>query len=204
MTWSCVFTLDPHIRFFLGLCSVFKVQCLAILAFVLLPYRVDLYIIPRGLGYVNTFFDTFLRFFSETLGFVEKEACLTIAFICIKFSSKNLKKSADFSHFFSKKRRKSVKIFLCCAIFFVNFCLFFFSILRKSFEGSCNYIENSHIHRHHKPDTTSKTYCRSTHVSITEDKKGAMLSHSARISLVLVQTCTSRDTVVYHNKVQLL
>ena len=31
-----------------------------------------------------------------------------------------------------------------------------------------------------------------------------MLSHSARISLVLVQTCTSRDTLIYHNKVQLL
>ena len=63
MTWSCVFTLDPHIRFFLGLCSVFKVQCLAILAFVLLPYRVDLYIIPCDLHYVNTFFVTFLTFF---------------------------------------------------------------------------------------------------------------------------------------------
>ena len=86
MTWSCAFALDPHIRFFLGLCSVFKVQCLAILAFVLLPYRVDLYIIPRDLGYVNTFFDTFLRFFSETLGFVEKEICLTIAFTAFKIS----------------------------------------------------------------------------------------------------------------------
>ena len=86
MTWSCVFTLDPHIRFFLGLCSVFKVQCLAILAFVLLPYRVDLYIIPRDLGYVNTFFGTFLRFFRETLGFVEKETRLIIAFIGIKIS----------------------------------------------------------------------------------------------------------------------
>ena len=86
MTWSCAFALDPHIRFFLGLCSVFKVQCLAILAFVLLPYRVDLYIIPRDLGYVNTFFDTFLRFFSETLGFVGKETCLTIAFMGFKIS----------------------------------------------------------------------------------------------------------------------
>jgi len=52
----------------------------------LLPYRVDLYIIPRDLGYVNTFFGTFLRFFSETLGFVEKEACLTIAFTAFKIS----------------------------------------------------------------------------------------------------------------------
>ena len=86
MTWSCAFALDPHIRFFLGLCSVFKVQCLAILAFVLLPYRVDLYIIPRDLGYVNTFFVTFLTFFRETLGFVEKQLCLIIAFFGIKIS----------------------------------------------------------------------------------------------------------------------
>ncbi|WP_337556300.1 hypothetical protein, partial [Phascolarctobacterium succinatutens] len=71
----------------------------AILAFVLLPYRVDLYIIPRDLGYVNTFFGIFLRFFRETPGFVEKEACLIIAFIGIKISSKNLKKSAFFSFF---------------------------------------------------------------------------------------------------------
>jgi hypothetical protein len=65
----------------------------------LLPYRVDLYIIPRDLGYVNTFLGTFLRFFRETLGFVEKEACLIIAFIGIKNSSKDLKKSSIFSFF---------------------------------------------------------------------------------------------------------
>ena len=134
MTWSCVFTLDPHIRFFLGLCSVFKVQCLAILAFVLLPYRVDLYIIPRDLGYVNTFFGTFLRFFRETPGLVEKETCLIIAFIGIKISSKNLKKSAFFICFFHKNRRKSVK-------FFSNFCLFFSEITRKIFRSICNYTE---------------------------------------------------------------
>ncbi|WP_440446204.1 hypothetical protein, partial [Phascolarctobacterium succinatutens] len=89
----------------------------AILAFVLLPYRVDLYIIPRDLGSVNTFFDTFLRFFSETLGFVEKETCLIIAFIGIKNSSKNLKKSSIFSYFFHKNRRKSVKFFFIPQIF---------------------------------------------------------------------------------------
>ena len=142
MTWSCVFTLDPHIRFFLGLCSVFKVQCLAILAFVLLPYRVDLYIIPRDLGYVNTFSGTFLRFFRETLGFVEKETCLIIAFIGIKNSSKNLKKSSIFSCFFHKNRRKSVKFFFAAQNFFVNFCLFFSANLRKRFRSICIYTEN--------------------------------------------------------------
>ena len=135
MTWSCAFALDPHIRFFLGLCSVFKVQCLAILAFVLLPYRVDLYIIPRDLGYVNTFFGTFLRFFRETLGFVEKEACLITAFIAIKISWKNFKKSPFFSCFFHKNRWKSAKFFFVPQIFFLNFCLFFSEILSKTFRS---------------------------------------------------------------------
>ena len=136
MTWSCVFTLDPHIRFFLGLCSVFKVQCLAILAFVLLPYRVDLYIIPRGLGSVNTFFGTFLKFFRETLGFVAKETCLIIAFIGIKNSSKNLKKSSIFSYFFHKKPPKISKIFLYSADFFLKSCRFF---LLSSLSASCRF-----------------------------------------------------------------
>ena len=136
MTWSCAFALDPHIRFFLGLCSVFKVQCLATLAFVLLPYRVDLYIIPRDLGYVNTFFGTFLRFFRETLGLVEKETCLIIAFIGIKNSSKNLKKSSIFSCFFHKNRRKSVKFFFVLQIFFLKSCRFF---LLSSLSASCRF-----------------------------------------------------------------
>ena len=136
MTWSCVFTLDPHIRFFLGLCSVFKVQCLAILAFVLLPYRVDLYIIPCDLGYVNTFFGTFLRFFRETPGLVEKETCLIIAFIGLKISSKNLKKSSIFSCFFHKNRRKSVKFFFIPQIFFLKSCRFF---LLSSLSASCRF-----------------------------------------------------------------
>ena len=140
MTWSCVFTLDPHIRFFLGLCSVFKVQCLAILAFVLLPYRVDLYIIARDLGYVNTFFGTFLRFFRETLGFVEKQPCLIIAFIGIKISSKNLKKNRIFSCFFHKNRRKSVKFFSFSRNFFLNFCLFCFP---ASLSARCRFITYS-------------------------------------------------------------
>ncbi|WP_304225651.1 hypothetical protein, partial [Phascolarctobacterium succinatutens] len=98
----------------------------AILAFVLLPYRVDLYIIPRDLGYVNTFFGTFLRFFRETPGLVEKETCLIIAFIGLKISSKNLKKSSVFSCFFHKNRRKSVKFFFVPQIFFLKSCRFFF------------------------------------------------------------------------------
>ena len=92
MIWSCVFTLDPHIRFFLGLCSVFKVQCLAILAFVLLPYRVDLYIIPRDLGYVNTFFDTFLRFFEEILGALKRVYMILYLNTEPRASRKNVKK----------------------------------------------------------------------------------------------------------------
>ena len=46
----------------------FQGSCLTILAFVLLPYRVDLYIIPPRLVIVNTFFEVFLHFFRETLG----------------------------------------------------------------------------------------------------------------------------------------
>ena len=130
------FYARPAHSLFLGLCSVFKVQCLAILAFVLLPYRVDLYIIPRGLGYVNTFFDTFLRFFIETLGFVEKETCLIIAFIGLKISSKNLKKSSIFSCFFHKNRRKSVKFFFVPQIFFLKSCRFF---LLSSLSASCRF-----------------------------------------------------------------
>ena len=146
MTWSCAFALDPHIRFFLGLCSVFKVQCLAILAFVLLPYRVDLYIIPRDLGYVNTFFGTFLRFFRETLGFVEKETYLIIAFIGIKISSKNLKKSSIFSCFFHKNRRKSVKFSLFREIF-LKFLLVF---LWNSQE---NFSQHLQLYRKTLPET---------------------------------------------------
>ena len=146
MTWSCAFALDPHIRFFLGLCSVFKVQCLAILAFVLLPYRVDLYIIPCDLGYVNTFFGTFLRFFRETLGLVEKETCLIIAFIGLKISSKNLKKSSIFSCFFHKNRQKSVKFFFVSQIF-LKFLLVF---LWNSQENFSQYLQ---LYRKTLPET---------------------------------------------------
>ena len=130
------FRARPAHSLFLGLCSVFKVQCLAILAFVLLPYRVDLYIIPCDLHYVNTFFVTFLTFFRETLGFVEKQPCLIIAFFGIKISSKNLKKSSIFSCFFHKNRRKSVKFFFIPQIFFLKSCSFF---LLSSLSASCRF-----------------------------------------------------------------
>ena len=84
----------------------FQGSCLTILAFVLLPYRVDLYIIPRDLGYVNTFFGTFLRFFRETPGLVEKETCLIIAFIGIKFLQK-ISKKVGFLAVFSIKNAEN-------------------------------------------------------------------------------------------------
>ncbi|WP_303712199.1 hypothetical protein, partial [Phascolarctobacterium succinatutens] len=79
---------------------------------------------------------TFLRFFRETLGFVEKEACLIIAFIGIKNSQKNLKKSSIFSCFFHKKCRKSVKFFFIPQIFFLKSCRFF---LLSSLSASCRF-----------------------------------------------------------------
>ena len=63
------------------------------------------------------FFRHFFKFFCETLGLVEKETCLIIVFIGIKISSQNLKKSAFFSCFFHKNRRKSVKFFFATQIF---------------------------------------------------------------------------------------
>ena len=137
------FHARPAHSLFLGLCSVFKVQCLAILAFVLLPYRVDLYIIPRGLGYVNTFFSTFLRFFRETLGLVEKETCLIIAFIGIKISSKNLKKSAFFICFFHKNRRKTVKFFSFSRNFSQIFACFSLKFTGKLFAASAIIPKNT-------------------------------------------------------------
>ena len=85
-------TLDPHIRFFLGSMFSFQVSRLTILAFVLLPYRVDLYIIPSCSVIVNTFFVTFLTFFRDTLGAVEKESILYTRFQTLKISQKNFKK----------------------------------------------------------------------------------------------------------------
>ena len=51
-----------------SLCCVCSQLCCLCLSL----YPGDLYIIPRGQGNVNTFFTTFLRFFRETLGFVDK------------------------------------------------------------------------------------------------------------------------------------
>ena len=111
--------------------------------FVLLPYRVDLYIIPCDLHYVNTFFVTFLTFFRETLGFVEKETCLIIAFIGIKISSKNLKKSAFFICFFHKNRRKSVKFFSFSRNFSQIFACFSLKFLGKLFSASAIIPKNT-------------------------------------------------------------
>ena len=82
------------------------------------------------------FFGTFLRFFRETLGFVEKGTCLIIAFVGIEISSKNLKKSSIFSCFFHKNPRKISKIFLCSAVFFLKSCRFF---LLSSLSASCRF-----------------------------------------------------------------
>ena len=182
MTWSCVFTLDPHIRFFLG--SMFSFQGSASgfdkllssasthhftrsiyykyyltrsawvslnLSNFSLPVPSDFgfcfVAVSRRLVYNTTwprlcqhFFRHFLRFFRDTLGFVEKEACLIIAFISIKISSKNLKKSAFFSCFFHKNRWKSAKFFFVPQIFFLNFCLFFFP---ASLSAACRSITYS-------------------------------------------------------------
>ena len=70
----------------------FQGSCLTILAFVLLPYRDDLYIIPRPVHPVNTFSVTFLTFFRDTLGAVEKESILYTRFQALKISKKNSKK----------------------------------------------------------------------------------------------------------------
>ena len=82
------------------------------------------------------FFRHFLRFFRETLGFVEKETCLIIAFIGLKISSKNLKKSSIFSCFFHKNCRKSVKFFFVPQIFFLKSCRFF---LLSSLSADCRF-----------------------------------------------------------------
>ena len=78
----------------------------------------------------------FFNIFHETLGLVEKQLCLFIAFISLKISSKNLKKSAFFSCFFHKNRRKSVKFFFIPQIFFLKSCRFF---LLSSLSASCRF-----------------------------------------------------------------
>ncbi|WP_440445212.1 hypothetical protein, partial [Phascolarctobacterium sp.] len=67
-----------------------------ILAFVLLPYRVDLYIIPSCSVIVNTFFVTFLTFFRDTRGLVGKRSIMYTSFDQGKFFVKNLQKTAGF------------------------------------------------------------------------------------------------------------
>ena len=73
--------------------------------FISLPYRDDLYIIPRPLHPVNTFFASFFVFLCDTLGTVEKESILYTRFQALKISQKIFKKSCvkgGFSCFSSK------------------------------------------------------------------------------------------------------
>ena len=65
-------------------------KCLATLAFVSVPYRVDLYIIPRTPNNVNTFFVTFLTNIVQTLGSVAKKSTLYTGFAASKISPKKL------------------------------------------------------------------------------------------------------------------
>ena len=74
----------------------FQGSCLTILAFVLLPYRVDLYIIPSCSVIVNTFFVTFLTFFRDTRGLVGKKSIMYTSFEQGNFFVKNLQKTAEF------------------------------------------------------------------------------------------------------------
>ena len=150
MTWSCAFALDPHIRFFLGLCSVFKVQCLAILAFVLLPYRVDLYIIPCDLHYVNTFFVTFLTFFRDTHGSVFKRSIMYTRFKAPKISSKKsqkklklLPKNGKIYVNFSKKNRADARIFSLVNSFFVVLIPFYFTSIGSLISFCCSPLLSS-------------------------------------------------------------
>ena len=78
LTWSRVQrTLDPHIRFLIGSMFSFErtnFKCLATLAFVSVPYRVDLYIIPQRTLRVNTFLQVFSRIFTTFLPGRKKQA----------------------------------------------------------------------------------------------------------------------------------
>ncbi|WP_337396761.1 hypothetical protein, partial [Phascolarctobacterium succinatutens] len=81
------------------------------------------------LHYVNTFFVTFLTFFRDTLGFVEKQLCLVIAFFGIKISQKNSKKirfSTEKRQILRKKITFSRKIFEIFSFSATNFLLVFF------------------------------------------------------------------------------
>ncbi|MFU2360607.1 MAG: hypothetical protein ACM690_03450, partial [Phascolarctobacterium sp.] len=101
-----------------------------------------------------------------TLGFVEKETCLIIAFIGIKNSSKDLKKSSIFSCFFHKNRRKSVKFFFAAQIFSLIFAYFSLQISGKVFAASAFIPKINPKNHHYKQDMTSKTYYKSSYVSI--------------------------------------
>ena len=82
--------------------------------FISLPYRDDLYIIPRPVHPVNTFFVTFLTFFRDTLGAVGKESILYTRFQDPKNSQKNFKKVVKTS----KIKLENVYIFSFSALIF--------------------------------------------------------------------------------------
>ena len=149
MTWSCAFALDPHIRFFLGSCSVFKVQCLAILAFVLLPYRVDLYIIPCDLHYVNTFFVTFLTFFCDTRCSVFKKSIIYTRSKAPKISSQISKKVTISTgrrqnlRKFLQKNRADARIFSLVNSFFIVLIPFYFTSIGSLISFCCSLLLSS-------------------------------------------------------------
>ena len=125
MSWSCAFALDPHIRFFLGSMFSFQGSVPSDFGFCFVAVSRRLVYNTMWPALCQHLFCYFFKIFCETLGFVEKEACLIIAFIGIKISSKNLKIS---------------KIFLCSADFFLNYCLFFFP---ASLSARCRFITYS-------------------------------------------------------------
>ena len=89
------------------------------------------------------FFQHFFKIFCETPGLVEKETCLIIAFVGIKISSKNLKKSAFFICFFHKNRRKSVKFFSFSRNFSQIFACFSLKLPGKFFAVSAIIPKNT-------------------------------------------------------------
>ncbi|MDY4920755.1 MAG: hypothetical protein SO119_06785, partial [Phascolarctobacterium sp.] len=96
LTWSRVQrTLDPHIRFLIGSMFSFKGSnfvVVTILAFVLLPYRVDLYIIPLCPSNVNTFFAYFLGFCSKHTVQLLSKATIHLHLRHVKNLYKHIKK----------------------------------------------------------------------------------------------------------------
>ena len=144
------FRARPAHSLFLGLCSVFKVQCLAILAFVLLPYRVDLYIIPCDPHYVNTFFVTFLTFFVIHVAQYSNEVSCIHALKHLKFFqeiSKKVKisteKRQNLRKFLQKKNRADARIFSLVNSFFFVLIPFYFTSIGSLISFCCSPLLSS-------------------------------------------------------------